>query len=68
MIHVLYTNVDQTLPNKLHGAAHCKIGLQWTRVLYTVVITWQSYPPISQFNSPCNVSGQCSSCAEEQNS
>jgi len=28
--------------------------LQWTRVLYSVVITRQSNPPISQFNSPCN--------------
>ena len=27
---------------------------QWTCVLYHVVITWQSNPPISQFNSPCN--------------
>ena len=33
--------------------------IQWKRVLYSVVITWQSNPPISQFNSPCNaVSGQ----------
>jgi len=28
--------------------------IQWTRVLYYVVITRQSNPPISQFNSPCN--------------
>jgi len=28
--------------------------LQWTRVPYSVVITWQSNPPISKFNSPCN--------------
>jgi len=28
--------------------------IQWTRVLYSVVITWQSTPPISQFNNPCN--------------
>jgi len=27
--------------------------LQWTRVLYSVVITGHSNPPISQFNSPC---------------
>ena len=27
--------------------------IQWTCVLYSVVITWQSYRPISQFNSPC---------------
>ena len=27
--------------------------IQWTRVLYSVVITHQSNPPISQFNSPC---------------
>ena len=31
--------------------------IQWTRVLYSVVITRQSNPPISQFNSW--VSGQC---------
>ena len=24
--------------------------IQWTRVLYSVVITWQSNPPFSQFN------------------
>jgi len=28
--------------------------IQWTRVLYSVVITLQSNPPISQFKSPCN--------------
>jgi len=28
--------------------------IQWTRVLYSVVLTRQSNPPISQFNSPCN--------------
>jgi len=28
--------------------------VQWTRVLYSVVITGQSNPPISQFNSTCN--------------
>jgi len=28
--------------------------IQWTRVLYSVVITQQSNPPISQFISPCN--------------
>ena len=37
---------------------HCKyswyICIQWTWVLCSVVITWQSNPPISQFNSPCN--------------
>jgi len=22
---VLYTNIDQTLPNELHGPTHCKI-------------------------------------------
>ena len=51
----LYTNIDQTVPNKLHGPMHCKIGetcvYNWTRVLYSVVITRQSNPLISQFNS-----------------
>ena len=28
--------------------------IQWTRVLYSVVITGQSNPPISQFKSMCN--------------
>jgi len=28
--------------------------IQWTRVIYSDVITRQSNPPNSQFNSPCN--------------
>jgi len=28
--------------------------IQWTRVVNSVVITRQSNPRISQFNSPCN--------------
>ena len=32
----------------------CYMCIQWTWVLYSVVITWQSNPPIPQFNSPCN--------------
>ena len=32
----------------------CVPGIQWTHVLYLVVITRQSNPPISQFNSLCN--------------
>jgi len=28
--------------------------VQWTRVLYSVVITRQSKPPISQLNNPYN--------------
>mgnify|MGYP006890621568 CR=1 FL=1 len=28
--------------------------IQWTRVLFSVVIPRQSNPPISQFNCPCN--------------
>jgi len=28
--------------------------IQWTHVLYSIVITWQSNQPISQFNSLCN--------------
>jgi len=30
------------------------MGIQWTRVLYSVVITWQSIPPISKLSRPCN--------------
>ena len=35
----------------------CYVCIQWIHVLYSVVIiviTWQSDPPISQFNSLCN--------------
>jgi len=32
----------------------CYMCIQRTCVLYSVVITWQSNPPISQFNSPYN--------------
>jgi len=49
-VTVLYENIDQILPNKLHGPMHYKIGdtgvynehvfytlcLQWTHVLYSV--------------------------------
>ena len=35
----------------------CYMFIQWTSILYYVVITWHSNPPILQFNSP--VSGQC---------
>ena len=38
---VLYENIDQILPNKLHGPLHYKTGvkycIQWTRVL---IILW----------------------------
>ena len=55
--YILYENIDQILLNKFHGPTHCKKGcymcIQWTRVLYSVVITWTSNLPISQF-SPCN--------------
>ena len=56
----LLENIDQILPNKLHGPKHYKIGVtyvynaEWTCVLYSVVITRQSNPPISLINSPCN--------------
>jgi len=40
---LLYENIDQILPNKLHGPMHYKIGVtcvnNGTRVLYSVVIT-----------------------------
>ena len=56
--YVLYTNIDLTLRNKSHGPNvlqnKCYMCIQWARVLYSVVITWHSNPPISQFNSPCN--------------
>jgi len=34
----------------------CNMCIQWTRVLYCVVITRQSNPHISQFSRPCNES------------
>jgi len=49
----LLENIDQILPNKLHGPMHYKIGVtrvynaEWTRVIYSVVITRQSNPPFS---------------------
>ena len=52
---VLYENIDQILPNKLHGTVHYKIGVTCVyngQVFCTVAMTRQSYPPISQFNSP----------------
>ena len=54
---VLYESIDKTLPNKLHGPMHYKIGymcIQLTRVLYYVVITSQATPPISLWNKMCN--------------
>ena len=54
---VLYQNIDQILPNKLHGPMYYKIGVTCVyngQVFCTVVMTRQSYPPISQFNSLCN--------------
>ena len=56
---LLYKNTDQTLlTNKSHGPnalqSRWYMCIQWTRVLYSVVITRQSNPPISKFNSLCN--------------
>ena len=54
-VNVLYENIDQILPNKLHGPMHYKKLLHvYTMDTCSVVITWQYYPSISQFNSPCN--------------
>ena len=54
---VLYENIDQILLNKSHGPMHYKIGVTCIyhgHVFFTLVITLQSNPPISQFISPCN--------------
>ena len=55
---LLYEKIDQTVPNKSHGPMYCKIGdtcVDSGHVFYTrYVITRQSNPPISQFNSLCN--------------
>ena len=40
--------MDQCIPNR------CYMCIQWTCVIYSVVITWQSNPPISKFNSRCH--------------
>ena len=51
-------NIDLKLRNKSHRhnalQNRCYICIQWTCVLYSIVITLHSNPPISQFNSPCN--------------
>ena len=56
---VLYENIDQIIPNKLHRPMHYKIGVTCT---YSVVITWHSNPPFSH-STVCvmntRVSGQC---------
>jgi len=55
---LFYEKIHQTLPNKSHGPMYCKIGdtcVDSGHVFYTrYVITRQSNPPISQFNSLCN--------------
>jgi len=38
-----------TWTNALHN--RCYMCIRWTRALNSVVITWQSIPPISQLNS-----------------
>jgi len=40
--------MDQCIKNR------CYMCIQWRCVLYSVVITGQSNPPISKFNSPYN--------------
>jgi len=51
---VLYTNINQKLGNKLHGALHAY--LMGTRYNYCIVITRQSNPPTVFQNSAdrCN--------------
>ena len=55
---VLNTNIDLKLLNASHGPMYYKIGVTCVynvHVFYTrFVITQQSNPPISHFNSPCN--------------
>ena len=55
-IVLLYTNIDLKLRNKSHETMHYRIGVKCVHngLLYSVVITRQSNPHISQFNSPCN--------------
>ena len=45
-------NPPKTWTNALQN--RCYMCIQWTRALYSVVITGHSNPPISQFNSLCN--------------
>ena len=58
---ILYTNMNLVLRNKLHGAMHYTIGVTWLCIqwtwdnnIYSVVITRQSNPYISQFSRSCN--------------
>jgi len=43
-----------TWTNTLHNSWCSYMCIQWTCIIYSVVITWQSNPPISRFNSLCN--------------
>ena len=38
----------------MHHKNRSYMCIQWTRVIFSVVITWQTNPPIPQFNNPCN--------------
>ena len=54
---LLYENIDQILLHNLQGSMHYKIGVTFVHnrhMSVLVVITRQSNPPISQFNSTFN--------------
>jgi len=53
---LLYENSDQTLPNKWTNALQnkCYPCIQWSRVLYPVVIKRESNTHFSPCNSRCN--------------
>ena len=57
----LYTNIDLTLLNKLHGPMHYKIGVTYVYnghvFLFSDVKTGQFNPPISMHSQ---VAGKCS--------
>ena len=39
-IHVLYTNIDQTLPNRLHGLTHCNICVSCVYYGHAIYTLW----------------------------
>ena len=65
-MHILYTNIDLKLPNKLHGPMHYKKGVTCVfdgHMFIRVIITPQCYPLFHNsadlvMNS--RASGQCS--------
>ena len=62
-MHVLYTNIDQTLPNKLHGPMHYKIGVTCVyngHLFYTLLKKKDNLIHLFHNSTVCVMdSGQC---------